>query len=87
MISASAQRSRTGSAGWVGTPSPHAWVRVMKRLLLEQGAVFGTDADGRYCFRTMDTEDALYATLVMLRIASHLGDTLRPTLDRLEFWP
>ncbi len=55
-----------------------------KRLLLERGAVLGADADGRYCFRTMGTEDALYATLVMLRIASHLGGALRPTLARLD---
>jgi len=62
---------RAGSAG-------------VRRLLLERGAVLGADAAGRYCFRTMGAEDALYATLVMLRIASHLGGALRPSLARLD---
>jgi phosphomannomutase/phosphoglucomutase len=56
----------------------------VKRLVLERGAVLGADAEGGYCFRTMGTEDALYTTLVMLRIASHVGGALRPTLDRLD---
>jgi len=56
----------------------------VRRLLLERGAVLGADAEGRYCFRTMGAEDALYATLVMLRIASRLGGALRPSLARLD---
>jgi phosphomannomutase len=56
----------------------------VRRLLLESGAILGADAGGRYCFRTMGAEDALYATLVMLRIASRLGGALRPSLARLD---
>jgi phosphomannomutase len=56
----------------------------VKRLLLQRGAVLGADAEGHYCFRTMGAEDALYATLVMLRISSRLGRALRPEVRLLD---
>ncbi len=60
-----------------GRPMPlHADSMGIKRTLLEQGAVLGADGKGHYYFRTMGGDDALYATLVMLRIVSRYDSAL-----------
>jgi phosphomannomutase/phosphoglucomutase len=67
-----------------GTPMPlRAGTVGIKRTLLEQGAVLGADARGHYFFRTMGGDDALYATLVMLRIASRYDGALQPIVGSL----
>lgn len=67
-----------------GRPMPlHASPMTIKRTLLEEGAVLGADARGRYYFRTMGGDDALYATLVMLRTVSRYDGTLEPILAGL----
>jgi phosphomannomutase len=56
----------------------------IKRIVLERGAVLGADGWGHYYFRTMGSEDALYATLVMLRIVSRYDAALEPVLADLR---
>jgi phosphomannomutase/phosphoglucomutase len=48
----------------------------IRRAFLEQGAVLGADLQGHYMFRAMGGGDALYATLVMLRISAGHENTL-----------
>ncbi len=43
----------------------------LKRAFLERGAILGGDSSGHYFFRSMGGDDALYATLVVLRL---IGD-------------
>jgi phosphomannomutase len=56
----------------------------IKRTVLERGAVVGADSRGHYTFRTMGGEDALYATLVMLRIVSRYDAALESVLSDLK---
>lgn len=56
----------------------------IKRTLLERGAVLGADDRGRYFFRTMGGDDALYATLVLLRIVSRYEGKLEPLITDLH---
>jgi phosphomannomutase/phosphoglucomutase len=64
-----------------GKPRPlNASSAGIKRTLLEQGAVLGADTRGHYFFRTMGGDDALYATLVMLRIVSRFDGALEPII-------
>jgi phosphomannomutase/phosphoglucomutase len=56
---------------------------VIKRTMLEQSAVLGADAKGHYFFRAMGGDDALYATLVMLRIVSRFDEALEPIIADL----
>lgn len=55
----------------------------IKRQMLEQGAVLGADGQGHYYFRAMGGDDALYATLVMLRIVSRYDGALGPIIADL----
>ena len=67
-----------------GKPMPlSASSASIKRTMLEQGAVLGADSRGHYCFRTMGGDDALYATLVMLRIVSRYDGALEPLIADL----
>ena len=67
-----------------GKPLPlRATSTGIKRTLLEQGAVLGADTRGHYFFRAMGGDDALYATLVMLRIVSRFDGALAPIIADL----
>jgi phosphomannomutase/phosphoglucomutase len=67
-----------------GKPQPlRATSMGIKRTLLEQGAVLGADTRGHYFFRVMGGDDALYATLVMLRIVSRYDGALAPIIGDL----
>jgi len=52
----------------------------IRRAFLEQGAVLGADLQGHYMFRAMGGGDALYATLVMLRISAGYENTLESVI-------
>jgi phosphomannomutase len=56
----------------------------IKRTVLERGGVLGADNKGHYYFRTMGGEDALYATLIMLRIVSRYNVPLESLL--VDLW-
>jgi phosphomannomutase/phosphoglucomutase len=67
-----------------GNPRPQRTTSTgIKRTLLEQGAVLGADTKGHYFFRTMGGDDALYATLVMLRIVSRFDGALEAIIADL----
>jgi len=67
-----------------GKPMPlNAGSMGIKRRMLEQGAVLGADGQGHYYFRAMGGDDALYATLVMLRIVSRYDGALEPIIADL----
>jgi phosphomannomutase/phosphoglucomutase len=68
-----------------GRPVPlEAGSAEIKRTVLQRGAVLGADRNGHYYFRAMGGEDALYATLVMLRIVSRYDAALETLLADLE---
>ena len=52
----------------------------LKRAFLERGAVLGGDSWGHYFFRSMGGDDALFATLVMLRFMSLNKTGLEPLI-------
>lgn len=52
-----------------GTPVPVDLASTeLKRAFFEKGAILGGDGRGHYFFRAMGGDDALYATLVLLRL-------------------
>ena len=68
-----------------GVPVPLRATSVgIKRALLEKGGVLGGDLLGHYFFRTMGGDDALYATLVMLRFVSRYDGAIEQLLDMLR---
>ncbi len=68
-----------------GVPIPlHTTSVGIKRALLEKGGVLGGDSQGHYFFRTMGGDDALYATLVMLRFVSRYDGAIEHLLEMLQ---
>ena len=78
--SSSVVEEETRAAG--GVPlrekSGHAFI---KRRLLTEGAVLGGELSGHYFFRALGGDDALYATLLLLRILDELGTTYAEAMD------
>jgi phosphomannomutase/phosphoglucomutase len=55
----------------------------IKCTFLEQGAALGGDLHGHYFFRTIGGDDALFATLVMLRFAGRHDGSLQPLISSM----
>jgi len=64
--------------------SGHAFI---KRRLLIEDAVLGTEASGHYFFRSQGGDDALYATLLLLEILDALGQTYTQAIDTVPQYP
>jgi phosphomannomutase / phosphoglucomutase len=64
--------------------SGHAFI---KRRLLTSGAVLGGEISGHYFFGELGGDDALYATLFLLRVLDSLGQTLAQAMGAVPSYP
>ena len=64
--------------------SGHAFI---KRRLLIEDAVLGGEVSGHYFFRERGGDDALYATLALLRALDHLETTFTQAIDTVPRYP
>ncbi|MCD6518780.1 MAG: phosphomannomutase/phosphoglucomutase [Anaerolineae bacterium] len=64
--------------------SGHAFIK--RRLLLE-GAILGGEISGHYFFGELGGDDALYATLLLLRILDGLGLSFAEAMDTVPAYP
>lgn len=71
-----------------GTPliekSGHAFI---KRRLLIEGAALGGEISGHYFFGALGGDDALYATLYLLRVLDAAGMSLSQAIDTVPVYP
>lgn len=64
--------------------SGHAFI---KRRLIEEGALLGGEVSGHYFFSAMRGDDALYATLLLLKILDRWEISLSQALDSIPAYP
>jgi len=64
--------------------SGHAFV---KRRLLTEGAILGGEISGHYFFGELGGDDALYATLFLLKVLGDWGTTLAEAMDTVPAYP
>jgi phosphomannomutase/phosphoglucomutase len=62
----------------------HAFI---KRRLLAEGAVLGGEASGHYFFGALGGDDALYATLMLLRVLDAMGQSAAAAMDTVPSYP
>lgn len=84
--SSSVVEEETRAAG--GRPlmekSGHAFI---KRRLIEERALLGGEVSGHYFFAQMRGDDALYATLLLLKVLDSWAVSLRQSLDSVPIYP
>lgn len=59
----------------------------IKRRLIEEGAALGGEVSGHYFFSALRGDDALYATLLMLRVLDRLGAPLSGAMVAVPAYP
>jgi phosphomannomutase / phosphoglucomutase len=64
--------------------SGHAFIK--RRMLAEQ-AILAGEISGHYFFAELGGDDALYATLLLLRVLDDLGQTLTTAMDSVPAYP
>jgi len=64
--------------------SGHAFI---KRRLLTEGAILAGEISGHYFFGELGGDDALYATLFLLRVLGDWGATLAEAMDTVSVYP
>ena len=64
--------------------SGYAFIR---RRLLTEGALLGGELSGHYFFGALGGDDALYATLLLLRVLDALGVSLGEAMDTVPAYP
>jgi len=64
--------------------SGHAFI---KRRLIEEGAILGGEVSGHYFFGELRGDDALYATLLLLRVLDRLGIPLSEAMATVPAYP
>jgi phosphomannomutase / phosphoglucomutase len=64
--------------------SGHAFI---KHRLLTEGAILGGEISGHYFYGALGGDDALYATLFLLRVLDDLGLTLGQAMDTVPVYP
>jgi phosphomannomutase/phosphoglucomutase len=64
--------------------SGHAFI---KRRLLTEGAILGGEISGHYFYGALGGDDALYATLFLLRVLDELGVSLGQAMDTVPVYP
>jgi phosphomannomutase/phosphoglucomutase len=64
--------------------SGHAFI---KRRLLTEGAILGGEISGHYFFGEPGGDDALYATLLLLKVLGDWGTTLAEAMDTVPAYP
>ena len=64
--------------------SGHAFI---KRRLLTEGALLGGEVSGHYFFGEIGGDDALFATLFLLRVLDALGQSLAKAIETVPVYP
>ncbi len=79
-----ADETRAAGGRAIMERSGHAFI---KRRLLTEGAVLGGEVSGHFFFGALGGDDALYATLLLLRVLDTLGTELAEAIDSVPAYP